>query len=247
MVKKFPLFLKERIGWKLLFETALAVLVLLWLKAAAFSFWPAFIFFALMALEYFSLPEERRFARFSFVFLVGATYLSLVTVTLPFFDWFVLLLFAVLLFIVLGLGRLIFQDRFVAYGILNTGLQILFFLPVFYELKPATLFWWLLVVFFCEFWLWLECLRFFGLLEKSRRLTAAGLALVAAEISAVVMFLPLGFVNAAAFLGLLLFLARDSFLAYGRGSLNLPFVLKETTFFVFFAVLIFATARWSLY
>ncbi|KKU91503.1 MAG: hypothetical protein UY23_C0001G0109 [Candidatus Jorgensenbacteria bacterium GW2011_GWA1_48_11] len=247
MAKKFQSFLKDRTAWRLLSKTVFATLILFWAWRTNFGFWPTAIFITVLLYDYFSLPEERKFLRASFWLLPLAAYLGLAFVNLPVFGPLTLFLFALLFFLVLGLAALFFQDRFVFYNVLNTGLLIMILMPIFYLIRPTTLFGWLLAVFALTFFIWRECFRFFGLPGRRLSIAAFVLAFLAAELAVGLMFLPIGFMNAAAFLVLILLLTRDGIATYFKGVLNLSFLFRQLTFFVFFAILILATARWSVY
>jgi len=92
-----------------------------------------------------------------------------------------------------------------------------------------------------------ESFDFFGVTRGKRLVFAAFiLSLLSVELSWVVMFLPLGFINAAAFLALFFLLVRDGIVIHFQGYLSLPFVFKQLTFFIVLAVLIFASARWAI-
>lgn len=70
--------------------------------------------------------------------------------------------------------------------------------------------------------------------------------ILAVEFAWILSFLPLGFINAALFLTLLFLLLRDGLLVRAQGFLNLRFILREFTFFVFLGLVILAVSRWSL-
>lgn len=247
MAKKFQSSLKDKTAWKLLFKAALATLILFWAWQTDFNFWPVVIFLGLLLYDYFSLSHERKLLRFSFWLLALAAYFSLRFVGPPFFGPFVLFLFAFLFFLVLALAGLFFQERFVFYNVLNTGLFLMILMPIFYSVRPETFWEWLLVVFIITFFLSRECFRFFNLPARKLTVTAFVSAFLTAELTFDLMFLPIGFINAAAFIVLIVILVRDGFLTYARGGLSLPFLFRQLTFFVFFAILILATARWSIY
>lgn len=247
MAKKFQSFLRDRTAWRLLFKAAFATLILFWAWRTDFGFWPTVIFVAVLLYDYFSLPEERKFLRVSFWLLPLSAYLGLAFVGLPFFGPLTLFLFAFLFFLVLGLANLFFSERFVFYNVLNTGLLIMILMPFFYLARPGNLFLWLPAVFALAFFVWRECFRFFSLPGRKTSIAAFVLAFLVSEFAFGLMFLPIGFMNAAAFLVLVMILTRDSILTYSKGVLNLSFLFRQLTFFVFFAILILATARWSVY
>jgi hypothetical protein len=81
---------------------------------------------------------------------------------------------------------------------------------------------------------------------RNLRLLTWVFALIMAESTAFVVFLPLGFINAAAFMTLFYVLGRDVVLARLRGLLNLSLVLRELAIFAVLSIIIFATVTWIL-
>ena len=75
---------------------------------------------------------------------------------------------------------------------------------------------------------------------------SAALAFFGVEIALFVRFLPLGFVNAGAFMGLLLLLLRDAARSHFEGSISLSFILRSLIILLAGSVLIFGLSAWSI-
>lgn len=250
MVRRLTSLLINRISWKLLFKVALFALALFWVWQSDFSWWTIAAFFLILFSIYLSETGERGFTRFSFwlgaALSVEGLYLLLPPAPEaagfyePIIFWAAVLFFAVLL----GLNRLLFKNRFFVYGMLSTVL--LFFLFLVYYSLPRT-FLWTLLLFLAVTLLIKEALEFFGFRGKKRNvLVGALVGFLSVEISWVLGFLPLGFINAAIFLTLITLLLRDSLTRHFTGSLNAVYILRELTLFIVFAMVIFAVSNWTI-
>ncbi len=258
MVKKLKFLLVNQIGWRLPFKAIIASFALLSVYWLNFSFWPIFTAIIVLGIVFFrESPERKVFAvsfwliailgLFGFYFLDGAISVS----ALAIFGFMFLL--CALFFLWFGLVSFSFPNRFAVYGIFNTVILIGFFLVLFY-LNPPSAFAstkfsliWSLGLFSALTLIFKEIFGFFGVfLGKRDWLIGFSLGFLAFELSWLSAFLPLGFVNAAAFLALVFILLRDSILAHFQGYLDTSFVFKELTFFVFLSIIIFAAAKWAI-
>ncbi len=257
MVKELTSFLRKKTGWRLAAKAALAAVALWFLVWAGFSFWPLLIFFSAMLAVYFSESPERRVLRSSFwlASLLSALGLAIISV-LPggflagLMSGILILIFGLIIFGVSGLVNLFFRNRTLVYNFVNTALAVLLFLLVFYltpDFSPLPNVVWFMAIFFGAALLIKEALVFEEAARgRNLRITAWSLSLLIAEIAAFAALLPLGFVNAAAFLALFYILSRDIVLAHLRGLLNLSLVFREVTIFAVVLTLIFATVAWVL-
>jgi hypothetical protein len=230
------------------------------LALAGVHFWPVLVFFSAMLAIYLSESPERRTLRISFWLVSVFSVLGMVAVS-PllghFFSGlltvFLVVFFGIAVFCVLGLVNLLFKDRFLAYSILNASVWAYFFLLLFYFMPDFSNmgFWgvilWLIGLFIGSRFIIKETLVFGGL-AKGRTLNVVlwSLSLITAEIALFAALLPLGFVNAAAFLTFFSILARDVVLARLGGRLNLALIFRELTIFAVVLSLIFATVTWIL-
>ena len=120
MVKKLTFLLKHKIASRLAFKTAVGTLALFLAFRTDFSFWPFVLMIGVALWLYFSLLAERKSIRVSFWLTWLLAFLALKFVALVFFPWLIFPIFVAMLFIILGLGRLFFTDRFLTFGIFNT-------------------------------------------------------------------------------------------------------------------------------
>ena len=258
MAKKLKFLLANQIEWKLLFKAIITSLVIFGVYLLNFSFWA--IFTALVALAVIFLRESPERKVFSISFwllailgLLGLFFLKSGGLVSYFLVFGLCFLIFLLFFLWFGLVSFFFQNRFAVYGIFNTALLIGFFLVLFY-LNPPSAFGsvvfilvWSLGLFLAMTFIFKEIFSFFGVfLGKRGWLTSFSLGFLGLELAWFLAFLPLGFVNAAAFLTLLFILLRDSVLGHFQGHLNVNFVFRELTFLVFLSIIIFATAKWII-
>lgn len=258
MAKKLKFLLVNQTRWRLLFKAIIASFALLGVYWLDFSFWPIFTAIIVLGIVFFrESPERKVFAvsfwliallgLFGFYFLGGAISISPLAVL-----GFTFLLFA-LFFLWFGLVGFFFPNRFAIYGIFNTGVLVGFFLVFFYLNLPSAFaslkfnLFWSLGLFLGVALIFKEVFGFFGVfLGKRGWLTSFSLGFLAFEMAWFLAFLPLGFVNAATFLALVFILLRDSILAHFQGHLDIHFLFREFTFFVFLSIIIFATAKWAI-
>jgi len=260
MVKKLVSSLIRKTGWKLPGKAALGALAVGFLIWAGVSFWPVFIFACAMLAIYLSEPPERRSLRSSFWLLSILSILGVAAVSalsgyflINLMSVLLALSFGVSLFLIFGLTNLFFKDKIVTYNFLNAAVSASFFLMAFYIMPDPSnngvfnLVLWFLAVFIGSRVIVKEALVFNGLPEnKSLRVITWSFSLIVAEIAIFAAVLPLGFVDAAAFITLLSIMGRDVILARFSGSLNRSLVFREVTIFVLILSLIFATITWIL-
>lgn len=241
-------------GWRLPLKALFASLVLI---SSYFlgPLWSIIIIFAYFLAVFGKEPAEKKMLGVSFWTLVLTGFLGVLLLkisALPFgFVLILSLIFGILVFVVLGLINFVFLERFAIYGIFNVALLILVFTEIFY-LKSLSLSWLILVIsslalFFAIFSIFKEVFGFFGIIySKKTLITSIVLGFLALELYWTVSFLPLGYINAAAFLALIFLLVRDTLLVHFQGFLDLPFVFRELTFFLLLSLTIFAVSNWSI-
>lgn len=253
MAKRLRFLSINRIAWRSLCKAALIALALFLAVSTGFSFWSLALFAAALAAVYFRQVAEREMLRVSFwsitlLALAGFWTFAGRPEALIAEPWLFVLAFACFMgacFVLVALGDFLFKDRFLWYGIANTAALFAAFL-VFPALVAGSL-WWVLPFFAVIYLLFKEAFVFFGAPQGPRvRTAAAALALIGVETSFLLGLLPLGVLNAAAFLALLSFLLRDTLIARFAGTLDRTFVLRELTVFVLFALVIFASSTWTV-
>lgn len=250
MGKRFKSLLTNRTTWRLLSKAALGTLVLSLASLADLTFFAVFGFLCVLLYVYLTAGVERRTFRFSFWLLQIVFLLTLSSFPL---SAVVIVLYGVLLLSLLALMAGAFPNRFFAYGLVSVAVAFSFF-SVFFLQAPSfsgNSFWselvWLILGFIAGYGLFREYWKTVtGWQSRKMRLYGMSLGLMAVEISAVLVFLPLGFLNAAAFMSLLFLISRDTVLAHERGFLNPSFVFREITLFIVISSIIFATVSWRI-
>lgn len=250
MVKKLTYLLTNRIGWRLLGRGVLFGLLLYLSVRSEFNGWALLLFFGVLAVLYYRELPERASVRGVYWLIPLLSLLLLGRLALAFPDPAVLLLGAAalsaLFVALLDTANFLFPNRRAAYSLLHT---LLLFLAALYAFSFEVSVTWgpPLFLFLATALLFRDAFAFFGVPAPRRAwVLAGGAGLLAVEVGFFLSLLPLGFMNAAALLALSLFLVRDAFLASLRGTLDLPFVLRELAFLVFLTVAAFAASRWTL-
>jgi hypothetical protein len=244
MANVFQSPLTNQITWKLLLKVfffGLALFIAIW---SSFNPISLALFFLVLFTLYWSETPERRQVRFSFWL---ASILCLIAVHLLDSPWLFLvaLLSLAVFFILFALSHLLFKNQFFFYEILNAVL--IFGSTAIYFEKADGDFWGKLIFFAVITALFSEAFDFFGFVAKKRKfLAAAAIGLIALEITWILGFLPLGILNSAAYLTLVLILIRDCLAVYWRGLLSKNFFLRELMFFVILSVIIFAASSWKI-
>jgi hypothetical protein len=260
MVKRLISSLIKKTGWRLAVKSALASVALGFLTWAGVSFWPVAVFLGVMFAIYLSESPERRILRSSFWLFSLFSILGIAAVSslsgyflIGPMTVFLILLFGFSIFLIFGLVNLLFKDKTFVYNLLNTAVLAYFFLLAFYMMPGLSsggsvdFVLWFLAVFLGFRLIMKETLVMNGSPEsRNLKITAWSFSLIVAEIAVFAAMLPLGFVDAAAFLTLFSILGRDMVLARLSGLLSPSLVFKEMTIFVVVLSLIFATVTWIL-
>ncbi len=234
-----------------MFEKALLGVAALYLAyLASFSFFAVFGFLCILLYVYLTAGTARRDFRFSFWLLQIVFLLALASLSLP---GLLLTIYGLILLTLLGLMGTVFSNKFFAYGLVSIAVAFSFFVvlfsrsPSFSQDSFWSEFWWLFFAFTVVYWLFKEYWQTFASWESRKmRLYGLSLGVLSAELATIVVFLPLGFLNAAAFMSLLLLVSRDTVMAHEKGFFNPSFVFREITLFVVISSIIFATVSWRI-
>lgn len=250
MVKRLISFLKNRIPWPLAFKITGAAIVLSFLYFSAFSWLAIFVFWGFFGYVYFAESFRRRSFRFSYWLLVLLAFI-LIKIGLDYFWTPILalaffLVFLAFFFVILGLIDFIFGNQFFVYNLFHSSFFLAVF-GIFFYFRFSSSFWLLLSLFLAVLLFLEEFFVFNGIDWPKRRLAAEGvLALVAVQIAWLASFLPIGFINCAAFLVLFLGLSRDAVLAHFQGYFSIFYLFRQLTFFIILSLFIFLISSWSL-
>ncbi len=241
------LFLKK-IEWKLVGKIAFVALMLLWAWGSDFAVIPVILFVLAPAIVYFSESPERRHFRASYwimclVALLG-TMMTGGSEGISLSSLFIILVFAAGIAIEVQLFRFYFRSRMLVYGILHIVLMVALFF-IFFTASLS-----LVSVIFILVSLSLLFQEFFALANVQWRgrvlLMSVALGFFGTEIALLVRLMPLGFVNASAFLGLTMLLVRDAARAHFEGAMDLPLVLRGLALFLVISVIIFGISVWGI-
>jgi len=203
-----------------------------------------FFFLVLAGIYWSDLPERRR-VRFSFWLVPTAAVFGVYFLESP-WNFLVVIISLIAFFIVLALSSPFFKNQFIFYDILNT--VIIFALTALYIMNAESYGIWVHFLFFAVLaGLFSETFNFFGFIAKKRKiLSALIMSIIALEIARTLSFLPLGILNSAVYLTLILILIRDGLVVYRGGFLSLNFFLREFIFLIVFTIIIFAASSWEI-
>ncbi|MEK7089530.1 MAG: hypothetical protein AAB920_01800 [Patescibacteria group bacterium] len=240
-------FLKK-IEWRLVGKIAFVTLMLLWALGSDFAVIPVILFVLAPTIAYFSeSPERRHFRASYFIMCIVALLGTMMTggsEGVSFSSLLIIAIFAVGIAIEIGLFHFYFRSRMLVYGVFHIALMVALF-SVFFVAQLS-----LLSVLFILISLILLFREFFALANVQWRgralLMSVALGFFGTEIALLVRFMPLGFVNASAFLGLTMLLVRDAGRAHFEGALNLPFILRSLAVFFILSVVIFSVSVWGI-
>lgn len=255
MVRKLTSLLTPvRKRWNLPYRAALWTLAL-GIVAWSELYWLWLLVFVLVSITiYASQPRERAMLRSSY---------WIVTVISPLLVWFQVSSFIPLISspgaraaVVIALGAVMwailkiihfsFTDTLFAYSLVNTSILVIFFLTAFHAVHPYQIGVVGLGMAAVLFFLFKEVYAFFNIPWKKSWILSALMGLIALELTWFVLLLPLGVLNATAFLVLFLVLVRDILLTHFRGELGTAFIFRQFTFLVLLTIIIFAASSWSL-
>lgn len=175
----------------------------------------------------------------SFILLLFLSLWTISTVTTFVFSWLVIIFFSFLFFVILGLKNFVFIERKKWYFFLSFSLFYAAFLNFFLVDKSSLFFfkWFILLV--------VVFLLFRELLEK-RNLVSLVLALIIGEFLWVISWLPIGFLNSANLMILLVLLFADLTINHFWHRLGKRLIIKDLLFFFALLALIFLTSSWRL-
>ncbi|MBI4993751.1 hypothetical protein HZC33_02230 [Candidatus Wolfebacteria bacterium] len=237
-------------------KTLFFAFLLLWLISSR-SFWSAVFYLAGSLYLYFSASSDREIEGnskkllASFLIIVIAPFFWAPHISGSFFNFFYLffylLIWSAFFFIVLGIKNNIFKNSRLIYGALNNFL--LFFLLIFlFSIDRSQFF---LVKYVSFFTITFLLIREFLILEFEK-LKRAKLNLFAAIFSILIfqfawgsMFLPIGFLNSAALMLVIVLMIKDSIIAYFRKILDRQLIMKNITIILIFGLIIFVASRWQ--
>ena len=209
---------------------------------------PVLFFLAVSALLYFKTSAYSKESRNIYSFLVLLA-VSLGSISILDHWEFILpavLLFSFLFYLVLGIKELIFVYRYQWYFINNLFLFYAIFILFFLTDKSSLFLLKYAAVFIMVFSLFRE--RFFlssHYFPKRHLLTAMLCSFVAMELLWATAILPLGFVNSANLMILIVYVLIDFINHHFQGTLNKKMILRNLTIFIIALLIILGTSVWK--
>jgi hypothetical protein len=258
MVKKLASFLASRTELRSLARAILATLALVWVAGSSLSWFPLALFACVLGTLFVSQSRERVRLPVSFwmtavLGIIGIGLIGVVPLQTLLFQWSVFGSFLVLQFALLSLPGLDVRWRTPVFVTVNSVLLFGVGVAFFILNQPA----FLGVAFFAQLFpvgvflgtalLVHEALVFLVHVRSLRTWAVAAVSgAIAVQTATLLLFLPLGVVNAAVVLALLLTLVRDILCAHFEGKLSPPLILRELLTFVVVLVVVFALSPWSI-
>lgn len=230
MALRFGLVLKNQ-RFRLALKVIIVSLALLWLRRIGPATGPGLLFFVVFNAVYWRHHLNSR------KFFLSALVLFALPLFLPLpggrAEFLFALVWGLALYLLLGVKELAFVRRENLYQILHLilviGLATLFFLGI----MPQIIFFIVLFFLFREFYLTLA-----PHYPQRLALIAAAGAFIILETAWVVSFLPLGFLAAAAFIALMVFISYDLLLYHLNGTLSRQIILRNAALFVVLSLII---------
>lgn len=223
------------------------------LWAAGISPWLVAILGGIVFLKIYFGMIDRVSVKWSF-WAVGASYAvgaAYVVRFAPFLSPWLLwalfeLSFLAVFFGVIGTGNFLFEDKVGVYEFVHTA--ALFVTVFFFGTLFVSFSWvWGLPFFLLTVLLMREFFSFVNVFDIKRRNVFAGAAgLISVELLLLSAFLPLGFMNAAIFVTLFLFVGRNIVASYGGKTLTKQALFIEISTFVAISLIIFSTVQWTI-
>lgn len=255
MVKKLMLLLTAvQRRWNLPYKAALWALAL-GVTAVSGFWWAWVLVYAIVSVTaYLGESHDRTLVRASYWLTVAVApillYLQAAS-RIPFLSsvgmqLVVSAFLGALMWAILGIMRSRFSETRISYVMMHTVLLIVVTLAALGFIEPYRLgmvgigFALVLYLLFRELGL------FFNIPRRKRTLMGVLMVLIALELSWFVLLLPLGILNATAFIVLALVLIRDVLLTHAGGKLSTVYLFRQFTFLTLFMIIIFAASRWTL-
>lgn len=212
-------------------------------------FW--YLIFLLGALYFYfrSFVEIRTFL-YSYIIIV--IYALLVTRFLGSGIYITLssLAFGFLFFLLLGVKNLIFISRQSVFNFLTGILYFIVIITYFiaYKIDPFRYIFYLFLSFGSFYLLIKESLDFLfeDFLKKKKVLIALTSAFMIVEAMSVVSLLPIGFLNSAVLVLMMIFVLEDFIFYHIKGGLSRQAVYQNIAIMVISAIFIFITSRWGI-
>ncbi len=217
------------------------------------TYWPLLAIIFILIAFYFYLRPSLNTAQFFSSFLAPLVISLLIITYLPIANSYWLIIFAVffgfLFYFILGIKNLIFVNRQNIYHILNSFLFLTIFILFFNTDKSVFFVFKYLLTGLGIFFLFREFLmlgfrEFIGF-PKSLNLISTVFAFLSLQIIWVVSLLPIGFLNAAALVLMIILVLKDFTFHHLSGTINRRIVLRNTTIFLVLSVIIFAVSKWT--
>lgn len=251
MVKKLIYLLTNRIVWRLALETVIFAGLLSWSAKTEPIGLAGLCFVAFFLYLYHKEQPGRRRTRILFWFfgLLSVFGVHELVAQFPEQNWigWVIGGLSVYFLFLIGVTSFFIKKRDFVYQLLNTF--ALFLVSVWaFGVGSGDFHFFSALFLLCGVTLLIrDALGFFDAGGRRRAwISSAIFGLIAVEFGFFLRFLPLGFLNSAAFMTLVLFLSRDALLTHFRGKLDLSVLFRELAFFVGISIVIFAGSRWVI-
>jgi hypothetical protein len=242
------LYQSRKSQWWLFLRAAIFGFLLLAAAAGDFRLTPVLFFLAGSVLIY-SRPFFRRYENASaFLVFLAASVLGMRVVedSLLFFP--TLIIFSGIFYLLLGVKDYLFIKRSRIYFLSSLLIFYVMFIVFFLADKSDLFFWKYGAVIIASWLLFREWLRIIPSFHFPKREFLASLvsALLVAQVLWVVALLPIGFISAANFMLLFVFILSDFLFKHFMGEISRQFVIQRLALFLILTALIFSTSQWTI-
>ncbi|OGY64276.1 MAG: hypothetical protein A3B92_00625 [Candidatus Harrisonbacteria bacterium RIFCSPHIGHO2_02_FULL_42_16] len=240
--------LKQQSHWSLFLKAVIFAAVLYLAAWSDFRIISS-IFFIIAAVVLYARPifsGYQIWRAFTVLLVVAILGMKIVSGTALFFP--APLAFAFIFYLILGIKDYLFIKRsriyYIAALLLFYSIFIIFFLADksdWFAFKYGAV---VLASYFL-FWEWLGIITSFSFPKREMVISSAA-ALATGQILLATAFLPIGFLSAANFMLLFVFILNEFILKHFMGGISREFLIKRLILFFLLAGLIFWTSGWAL-
>lgn len=207
------------------------------------------IFLAVSFGLYFKRFFQWRDFFFSFLFLVIYAFVLGNFLGEEIYLWVGILFFSALFGILLGIKNLVFINRKRALNLFSGAMYFIVALSFFIADKSSAVsfLFYTLLSLGAFYFIFKEAFKFLmpEFSSAKRNLVAISLGFIIIELMSIIMFLPLGFLNATALIILFIFVFEDLIMGHIQGRLTRQMILNNITALLIFTIIIFALSKWT--
>ena len=240
MLKKLRLALKIP-PFPLVLKTLFILLLLVWLNATPFKFYPLLVFIFFSAFFYFwPLINTIDFLGYFLIFLFGAL-VAVLSLSFSLLTIIIILGLAAIYFLLIGSKNLNISGQQSIFLLRSLLFLLVFF--IFFSVNKSELFLIKYLLFIAAIFL-----LFFGLFKNypKKKLYTVAFSFLLAQMIWVIALLPIGFINQTALVLLFVLIIEELALLHFSGTFNYQNIVKNIIIIIILGTLILALSKWNI-